>query len=50
MKKQPRKLRLAAQSIRTLATSQLGDVAAGCDTTSYTTDPKRTTIAAGGGG
>jgi hypothetical protein len=38
VKKKPRKLELKAQAARTLATLELGAVAAGCDTTSFTTE------------
>jgi hypothetical protein len=38
VKKKERKLALKPESIRTLATVDLGAVAAGCDTTSFTTE------------
>lgn len=38
MKKPPKKLRLATDTVRTLTAAQLEDVAAGCDTGSITTE------------
>lgn len=43
-----RKLQLSAQRIRELTSRELGAAAAGCDTTSYTTDPKTTHALPGG--